>query len=175
MTGPLRDQPWGLQIIEYMISKCCPHHRINRMTWHQGGILILTYLAYTCYHMTRKPMSIVKNVLSFNCSTLSPPPNFLINSSNRDTWCDWAPFGKNNIILIILIIQNLNKIYYILFILIRHCWCSSIAWHIRFSISVCICCSHVPQVTYWSELIYEIRDYKNYIDNNFAFICTVVL
>lgn len=121
MTGPLRDQPWGLQIIEYMISKCCPHHRINRMTWHQGGILILTYLAYTCYHMTRKPMSIVKNVLSFNCSTLSLPPNFLINSSNRDTWCDWAPFGKNNIILIILIIQNLNKIYYILFILIRHC------------------------------------------------------
>lgn len=92
MTGPLRDQPWGLQIIEYMISKCCPHHRINRMTWHQGGILILTYLAYTCYHMTRKPMSIVKNVLSFNCSTLSLPPNFLINSSNRDTWCDWAPF-----------------------------------------------------------------------------------
>ncbi|XP_031366334.1 glucose-6-phosphate exchanger SLC37A2 isoform X2 [Apis dorsata] len=92
MTGPLRDQPWGLQIIEYMISKCCPHHRVNRMTWHQGGILLLTYLAYTCYHMTRKPMSIVKNVLSFNCSTLSPPPNFLINSSNRDTWCDWAPF-----------------------------------------------------------------------------------
>lgn len=118
----VRDQPWGLQLIEYMISKCCSHHRINRMTWHQGGILILTYLAYTCYHMTRKPMSVVKNVLSFNCSTLSPPPNFLINSSNRDTWCDWAPFGKNNIILIILIIfQNLNEISYILLILIRYC------------------------------------------------------
>ncbi|KAK1128858.1 hypothetical protein K0M31_019997 [Melipona bicolor] len=78
--------------MEYAIIKCCPNHRVNRMIWHQGGILALTYLAYTCYHMTRKPMSVVKNVLSFNCSTLSPPPNFLINSSNRDTWCDWAPF-----------------------------------------------------------------------------------
>ncbi|KAK9297166.1 hypothetical protein QLX08_009037 [Tetragonisca angustula] len=92
MTGPLRDQPWGLKAMEYAIIKCCPNHRVNRMIWHQGGILALTYLAYTCYHMTRKPMSVVKNVLSFNCSTLSPPPNFLINSSNRDTWCDWAPF-----------------------------------------------------------------------------------
>ncbi|OAD57796.1 Sugar phosphate exchanger 2, partial [Eufriesea mexicana] len=92
MAGPLRDQPWGLRAIEHLVSKCYPHHRVNRMAWHQGGILVLTYLAYTCYHMTRKPMSVVKNVLSLNCSTLSPPPNFLINNSNRDTWCDWAPF-----------------------------------------------------------------------------------
>ncbi|CAL7951810.1 unnamed protein product [Xylocopa violacea] len=92
MTGPSRDQPWGLLVIEYIVSKCCPRCRVNRMVWHQGGILALTYLAYTCYHMTRKPISVVKNVLSLNCSTLSPPPNFLINNTNRDTWCDWAPF-----------------------------------------------------------------------------------
>lgn len=96
MTSPLRDQPWGLQVIENTL-KCCAHSRVNRVTWHQGIILVLTYLAYTCYHMTRKPMSVVKNVLSFNCSTLPPPPNFLINTSNQDTWCDWAPFGKYNI------------------------------------------------------------------------------
>ncbi|XP_033190429.1 major facilitator superfamily transporter 16 isoform X1 [Bombus vancouverensis nearcticus] len=91
MTSPLKDQPWGLQVIENTL-KFCAHSRVNRVTWHQGIILALTYLAYTCYHMTRKPMSVVKNVLSFNCSTLSPPPNFLINTSNQDTWCDWAPF-----------------------------------------------------------------------------------
>lgn len=99
MTSPLRDQPWGLQVIENTL-KCCAHSRVNRVTWHQGIILALTYLAYTCYHMTRKPMSVVKNVLSFNCSTLPPPPNFLINTSNQDTWCDWAPFGKYNISII---------------------------------------------------------------------------
>ncbi|XP_076233533.1 major facilitator superfamily transporter 16 isoform X2 [Calliopsis andreniformis] len=92
MTGALRDRPWGLQAIEYAVSKCCPHRRVNRMSWHQGGILALTYLAYTCYHMTRKPISVAKNVLSLNCSSLSPPPNIILNNSNRDTWCDWAPF-----------------------------------------------------------------------------------
>ncbi|XP_078050571.1 major facilitator superfamily transporter 16 isoform X1 [Augochlora pura] len=92
MSGTLKDQPWGLQVLESTVWKCCPHRRVNRMAWHQGGILALTYLAYTCYHMTRKPISVVKNVLSLNCSSLSPPPNFLINSTNRDTWCDWAPF-----------------------------------------------------------------------------------
>ncbi|KAK2580084.1 hypothetical protein KPH14_012365 [Odynerus spinipes] len=92
MTIPMRDAPWGLQLIEHITSKCCPHRRINRFAWHQGGILALTYIAYTCYHMTRKPISVVKNVLSLNCSGLSPPPDIIINDTNRDTWCDWAPF-----------------------------------------------------------------------------------
>ncbi|XP_031841766.1 major facilitator superfamily transporter 16 isoform X2 [Nomia melanderi] len=96
MSGILRDQPWGYRVLESTVSKCCPHHRVNRMAWHQGGILALTYLAYTCYHMTRKPISVVKNVLSLNCSSLSPPPNFLINSTNKDTWCDWAPFDTED-------------------------------------------------------------------------------
>ncbi|KAG7214123.1 hypothetical protein KM043_001478 [Ampulex compressa] len=92
MTSALRDKPWGLQAIECMCSTYCPHRRVNRMGWHQGGVLALTYLAYTCYHMTRKPISVVKNVLSLNCSTLSPPMYLVINDTNRDTWCDWAPF-----------------------------------------------------------------------------------
>ncbi|XP_076619137.1 major facilitator superfamily transporter 16 isoform X1 [Colletes latitarsis] len=95
MTGVLRDKPWGLQLLEYAIFKYCPHSRVNRIAWHQGGILALTYLAYTCYHMTRKPISVVKNVLSLNCSSLSPPDNILINSTNKDTWCDWAPFDTS--------------------------------------------------------------------------------
>lgn len=56
-------------------------------------MLALTYLAYTCYHMSRKPISVVKNVLNRNCSILSPPPDLVINDTNADTWCDWAPFG----------------------------------------------------------------------------------
>ncbi|XP_015588754.1 glucose-6-phosphate exchanger SLC37A2 isoform X2 [Cephus cinctus] len=96
MTGSLRDIPWGLQVVEWLSSKCCQQHRINKMAWHRGCVLALTYLAYTCYHMSRKPISVVKNVLSLNCSTLSPPPNFVINATNRDTWCDWAPFNTDD-------------------------------------------------------------------------------
>lgn len=93
MSGPrYRDQPCGLRALEYSLSKCFSQYRVNRMAWHQGGILALTYLAYTCYHMARKPISVVKNVLSQNCSTLSPPDNLSINDTNRETWCDWAPF-----------------------------------------------------------------------------------
>lgn len=94
MNGQTKDLPWGLQSLKCMCNGCCESRRVNWMTWHQGGILVLTYLGYTCYHLTRKPISVVKNVLHTNCSNLSPPPSILVNDSNRDTWCDWAPFGK---------------------------------------------------------------------------------
>lgn len=96
MNGPTRDLPWGFQALKYMFNSCCEHRRINRMAWHQGGILAITYLAYTCYHMTRKPISVVKSVLTHNCSNLSPPPDISVNDSNRDTWCDWAPFDTED-------------------------------------------------------------------------------
>lgn len=101
MDGSNKDLPWGLRVFQRICNGCCPYvHRINRMIWHQGGVLALTYLAYTCYHMSRKPISVVKNVLSLNCSNLSPPPDILVNDTNRDTWCDWAPFGKITIAIL---------------------------------------------------------------------------
>ncbi|XP_011499610.1 PREDICTED: sugar phosphate exchanger 2 isoform X2 [Ceratosolen solmsi marchali] len=95
MTNLLKDVPLGIRFIEWISGKC-QYRRLDRMTWHRAGVLGLTYLAYTCYHMSRKPISVVKNVLSFNCSGISPPPDLFINDSNRDTWCDWAPFDKPN-------------------------------------------------------------------------------
>lgn len=59
------------------------------------SILLLTFLTYTAYHMSRKPISVVKNVLSRNCSGLVPPPEIIITDDNRESWCDWAPFGMN--------------------------------------------------------------------------------
>jgi hypothetical protein len=36
----------------------------------RGSVLLLTFLAYTAYHMSRKPISVVKNAREFlNCST----------------------------------------------------------------------------------------------------------
>lgn len=94
MSVPVRDTPWCLSLIEWISSKCCPQRGLNRLAWHQGGILALTYIAYTCYHLTRKPISVVKNVLNRNCSILVPPPDIIINDTNRYNWCDWPPFGK---------------------------------------------------------------------------------
>ncbi|XP_018302530.1 glucose-6-phosphate exchanger SLC37A2 isoform X1 [Mycetomoellerius zeteki] len=96
MNGPTRDLPWGLRCSRCMCNGCCEHRRVNWVAWHQGSILALTYLAYTCYHLTRKPISVVKNVLSLNCSNLPVPADIFINASNRDTWCDWAPFDTED-------------------------------------------------------------------------------
>ena len=47
-------------------------------------------MAYVCYHMTRKPIAVVKSVLHRNCSDLPRPADLKIGSD--DTWCDYAPF-----------------------------------------------------------------------------------
>lgn len=64
------------------------------LTRYRASVLILTYVGYTCYHLSRKPISVVKNVLNQNCSNEIPPPDIIISDSNADNWCDWAPFGK---------------------------------------------------------------------------------
>lgn len=97
-----KDVPCAVRIVTNITNKCCPCHQSTRLLWNQGAVFALTYMAYMCYHLTRKPISVVKNVLSVNCSNVPPPPNFPVNSSNRDTWCDWAPFGKNIIYFLYL-------------------------------------------------------------------------
>ncbi|XP_034942099.1 glucose-6-phosphate exchanger SLC37A2 isoform X2 [Chelonus insularis] len=90
------DTPWGLRCLEWILNKFCPHRRANKLAWHQAGILVLTYVGYTCYHLSRKSLSVVKTVLHLNCSTVSPPPNLIINDDNRYTWCDWKPFDTED-------------------------------------------------------------------------------
>lgn len=116
MVVPAGDLPWGLGFINWIGMKCWPHRRMNKLSWHRGGVLALTYLAYTCYHMSRKPISVVKNVLYHNCTGLIPPPDIPIDDDNRDNWCDWAPFGKiffiilkNKILSIIIFINLINR------------------------------------------------------------------
>uniref|UniRef100_A0A4W5PMU7 Glucose-6-phosphate exchanger SLC37A2 n=1 Tax=Hucho hucho TaxID=62062 RepID=A0A4W5PMU7_9TELE len=61
---------------------------------YRGFTLFLTFLFYTSYHLSRKPISIVKSQLHRNCSTLIRPPN--LNGTDNETWCDWAPFGETS-------------------------------------------------------------------------------
>ncbi|KFW11153.1 Sugar phosphate exchanger 2, partial [Fulmarus glacialis] len=60
---------------------------------YRGLTLVLTFLCYTSYHLSRKPISIVKSQLHPNCSALNPNPS---NDSNSSTWCSWAPFDGDN-------------------------------------------------------------------------------
>ncbi|MGH0162313.1 UNVERIFIED_CONTAM: hypothetical protein FKN15_042557 [Acipenser sinensis] len=63
----------------------------SRDSWYRGFTLFLTFLFYTSYHLSRKPISVVKSELHRNCSNVVRPLNF--TGSNNETWCDWAPFG----------------------------------------------------------------------------------
>lgn len=57
---------------------------------YSAWIWVLTFITYCSYHMSRKPISVVKSVLNQNCSDMIPPDN----TTNNTHWCDWAPFGK---------------------------------------------------------------------------------
>ncbi|NXX76361.1 G6PT3 protein, partial [Urocolius indicus] len=74
----------------------CPHLLISLLSLsrrYRGLTLVLTFLSYTSYHLSRKPISIVKSQLHPNCSALGPNPH---NNSNSSTWCSWAPFDGSN-------------------------------------------------------------------------------
>uniref|UniRef100_A0A667XGR8 Glucose-6-phosphate exchanger SLC37A2 n=1 Tax=Myripristis murdjan TaxID=586833 RepID=A0A667XGR8_9TELE len=60
---------------------------------YRGFTLFLTFLFYTAYHLSRKPISIVKSELHRNCSTVIRPAD--LNITDNATWCDWAPFGES--------------------------------------------------------------------------------
>ncbi|KAM3600649.1 uncharacterized protein V6R79_000242 [Siganus canaliculatus] len=66
----------------------------SRDGWYRSFILFLTFIFYTAYHLSRKPISIVKSQLHRNCSNVVHPAN--LNITNNDTWCDWAPFDQDN-------------------------------------------------------------------------------
>ncbi|KAH8857013.1 Glucose-6-phosphate exchanger SLC37A2 [Schistosoma japonicum] len=58
-------------------------------------IFLFTLLIYTCYHLSRKPLSIVKSVLHQNCSEEAHKKGKIIVPEN-ETFCDWAPFDNQN-------------------------------------------------------------------------------
>uniref|UniRef100_A0A669BBG6 Solute carrier family 37 member 1 n=1 Tax=Oreochromis niloticus TaxID=8128 RepID=A0A669BBG6_ORENI len=65
---------------------------------------ILTFLLYTSFHLSRKPISIVKSELHKNCSAVSEAAIIASSSSQQpslsslhtDVDCSWKPFDKSN-------------------------------------------------------------------------------
>ncbi|XP_045770784.1 glucose-6-phosphate exchanger SLC37A2 isoform X1 [Maniola jurtina] len=90
MSGVSRDAPVGVQCLQKISSWMCPRLQFNRLRCYQALVLVLTYFTYMTYHLTRKPISVVKSVLHQNCSALPQPPDV---RPGDDQWCDWAPFN----------------------------------------------------------------------------------
>jgi len=93
----LRDIPIGVRCLQRITDVCCPRLRFNRELCYRTSVLFLTYIAYMCYHLARKPISVVKTVLHHeNCSSFTPPPGMPPQPANS-TWCDWAPFDGTDV------------------------------------------------------------------------------
>ncbi|XP_033473239.1 glucose-6-phosphate exchanger SLC37A1 isoform X3 [Epinephelus lanceolatus] len=79
----------------------------DRDQWYRALTFILTFLLYTSFHLSRKPISIVKSELHKNCSSVSELATIASSSSSSsqqpflpslhtDMDCSWKPFDKRN-------------------------------------------------------------------------------
>ncbi|XP_044221915.1 glucose-6-phosphate exchanger SLC37A1 isoform X3 [Thunnus albacares] len=78
----------------------------DRDQWYRALTFILTFLLYTSFHLSRKPISIVKSELHKNCSSVSELATNPSGSSSSqqpslqslhtDMDCSWKPFDKSN-------------------------------------------------------------------------------
>lgn len=89
-----KDLPIGISCVQKVF-------KANEVTkkeniWSQAFILCMTFLIYTCYHLSRKPLSVVKNVFTRNCSTVVNVTDDVYGSSSNTSInphnCHWAPF-----------------------------------------------------------------------------------
>ncbi|KAM8748955.1 glucose-6-phosphate exchanger SLC37A1 isoform 3-T3 [Acanthopagrus schlegelii] len=85
----------------------------NRDQWYRALTFILTFLLYTSFHLSRKPISIVKSELHKNCSSVNELATIgassgassgagsgqqpsLLTAHLTDMDCSWKPFDKRN-------------------------------------------------------------------------------
>ncbi|XP_006819727.1 glucose-6-phosphate exchanger SLC37A2-like [Saccoglossus kowalevskii] len=88
--------PLGIQFWRYIAPSTSVYTRDNG---YRLWVIILTFLGYTSYHLSRKPISVVKSILNRNCSVSLENDQYIdINAANHSDpcWCCWAPFDKDN-------------------------------------------------------------------------------
>ncbi|XP_014019813.1 glucose-6-phosphate exchanger SLC37A1 isoform X1 [Salmo salar] len=71
----------------------------NRDQWYRAFTFSLTFLLYTSFHLSRKPISIVKSELHKNCSALnelSTASSSQLSDLHTAAECSWKPFDKSN-------------------------------------------------------------------------------
>lgn len=72
----------------------------SRDQWYRALTFSLTFLLYTSFHLSRKPISIVKSELHKNCSSVSETWSSAGTPSSLTplppVHCSWKPFDKSN-------------------------------------------------------------------------------
>ncbi|XP_068429196.1 glucose-6-phosphate exchanger SLC37A1 isoform X1 [Clinocottus analis] len=74
----------------------------DRDQWYRALTFLLTFLLYTSFHLSRKPISIVKSELHKNCSSVNELATLASSSSQQPSLpslhpdCSWKPFDKGN-------------------------------------------------------------------------------
>ncbi|XP_062862369.1 glucose-6-phosphate exchanger SLC37A1 [Trichomycterus rosablanca] len=72
----------------------------NRDQWYRAFTFALTFLLYTSFHLSRKPISIVKSELHKNCSQIRDVGSTESSNAQQlvhlETDCSWKPFDKGN-------------------------------------------------------------------------------
>ena len=109
---------------------------ITSLYRYKVSVLSLTYVAYVCYHMTRKPIAVVKSVLHQNCSDVLPRPDNI--APGNQTWCDYPPFGNE------LSVLNLKR--FVLTVVSHYRWtrCKCTSRDLRFQLPLFLCNCNVP-------------------------------
>uniref|UniRef100_A0A673XWE9 Solute carrier family 37 member 1 n=1 Tax=Salmo trutta TaxID=8032 RepID=A0A673XWE9_SALTR len=78
-------------------SHCCP--LVLSPSRYRAFTFSLTFLLYTSFHLSRKPISIVKSELHKNCSALnelSTASSSQLSNLHTAAECSWKPFDKSN-------------------------------------------------------------------------------
>ncbi|KAH8271593.1 hypothetical protein KR018_010307 [Drosophila ironensis] len=83
MSNNYNDVPLGIRLVQRLSRHCCTRFHARRDLLYKMSVFVLTFLAYACYHMSRKPISVVKSVLQGNCSTIQV---------SKGQECGYAPF-----------------------------------------------------------------------------------
>lgn len=87
-------EPVGLRAVRALMPRQNPATRLQR---YQIFIFVSTFFSYLSFHMTRRPIAVVKAVLNYNgsCYKADPLVNFTVTTENAHSWCDWEPFGSH--------------------------------------------------------------------------------
>ncbi|XP_030382308.1 glucose-6-phosphate exchanger SLC37A2 isoform X2 [Scaptodrosophila lebanonensis] len=75
MSNSYNDIPFGIRAVQHFSQQCCSRIHVRKELLYKISIFVLTFLAYACYHMSRKPISVVKSVLHGNCTNPAPQPH----------------------------------------------------------------------------------------------------
>lgn len=57
--------------------------------FYKSLVLCLTFISYASYHVSRRPLSVVKAVLNKDCINDTIPFDVHVDNETVHSWCDW--------------------------------------------------------------------------------------